>query len=416
MSLIKTSLYSFISTSISLVAKLITNKVAAIYLGTSGMFILGQLKDFMNLGKVAGNIGTENGVIKYVADYKNSEELKPFIGSAFKIHLFSSLTVCIITLCFNKSISQYLFKDLQFSSGIIILSFSFISMAFHSLIMSVLNGLKRIKTYVLISVVSTLITAIIMVILVVKYNIIGAVYAIAINQIIIAFVSLFFVRNLGFLSLKNFRTKINSIHFKNLTKFSVMAIVAPLCMVGSTFFVRLFINSKLGDQYAGSWEGMWRISAIYIMFLTTTFQFYLIPTFTGLSGKELKREVFKVWTLSVPSILAITFIVYLLKDFIVPLLFSKEFLLINTIILFHLLGDAVKINSWVLGKILVSKAKTKVFICFQIGWALVFCCLTVLLVKSQGFVGVSVAYFITYIFHFIAMNIYFRKLLWTRAN
>ncbi|MGK0322201.1 MAG: PST family polysaccharide transporter [Psychroserpens sp.] len=380
------------------------------------MFILGQLKDFMNLGKVASTIGTENGVIKYVADYKNSDNLKPFIGSAFKIHLFSSIVVCILTLCFNKSISQYLFNDSQYSSGIAILSFSFISMAIHSLIMSILNGLKRIKTYVIISVVSTLITAVIMVFLVVKYNIIGAVYAIAINQIVIVFVSLFFIRNLNFLSLNNFRTKIESIHFKNLTKFSIMAIVAPLCMVGSTFFVRLYINSKLGDQYAGSWEGMWRISAIYIMFLTTTFQFYLIPTFTGLSGKKLKQEVFKVWTLSVPSILVITLIVYLLKDFIITLLFTKEFLLINTIIFFHLLGDAVKINSWVLGKILVSKANTKIFIYFQIGWALIFCSLTVLLVKGYGFVGVSVAYFITYSLHFIAMNIYFRKLLWIKER
>jgi PST family polysaccharide transporter len=282
--------------------------------------------------------------------------------------------------------------------------------------MSILNGLKRIKTYVIISVVSTLITAVIMVFLVVKYNIIGAVYAIAINQIVIVFVSLFFIRNLNFLSLNNFRTKIESIHFKNLTKFSIMAIVAPLCMVGSTFFVRLYINSKLGDQYAGSWEGMWRISAIYIMFLTTTFQFYLIPTFTGLSGKKLKQEVFKVWTLSVPSILVITLIVYLLKDFIITLLFTKEFLLINTIIFFHLIGDAVKINSWVLGKILVSKANTKIFIYFQIGWALIFCSLTVLLVKGYGFVGVSVAYFITYSLHFIAMNIYFRKLLWIKER
>lgn len=416
MSLIKTSFYSLISTSVSLVTKLITNKITAVYLGTSGMFILGQLKDFINLGKVASTIGTDNGVVKYVADYDNSDELKPFIGSAFKIHLLFSSIVCLITLCFSKTISQYLFNDLQFSKGIVILSFSFITTAIYSLILSVLNGLRKIKTYVVISVISTMITAGIMIALVIKFNILGAIYAIAINQIIIVFVSLFFIRNKGILSFNHIKTKLNSAHFKNLTKFSIMAIVAPICMIVATLFVRFFINSKLGDQYAGSWEGMWRISGIYIMFLTTTFQFYLIPTFTSLTGKKLKREVFKVWTLSVPSIIIITLVVYLLKDFIIPLLFSKEFLLINTIILFHLLGDAVKINSWVLGKILVSKANTKVFIYFQIGWAVIFCSLTVLLVKIYGFEGVSIAYFLTYVLHFIAMNLYFRKLLWAKAS
>jgi PST family polysaccharide transporter len=159
---------------------------------------------------------------------------------------------------------------------------------------------------------------------------------------------------------------------------------------------------------------MWRISAIYIMFLTTTFKFYLLPTFSDISGKALKKEVFKVWTLSVPAIIIITLAVYFLKDFIIPLLFSKEFILINTILLFHLLGDAIKINSWVLGNILVAKANTKVFIIFQIGWAIMFCTLSIILIKTYGFVGVSIAYFLTYVLHFIAMNIYFRKLLWLK--
>jgi PST family polysaccharide transporter len=150
------------------------------------------------------------------------------------------------------------------------------------------------------------------------------------------------------------------------------------------------------------------------MFLTTTFKFYLLPTFSEISGNQLKKEVFKVWTLSIPTILIITLAVYFLKDFIIPLLFSKEFILINTILLFHLLGDAIKINSWVLGNILIAKANTKVFIFFQIGWAIIFCSLSVILIRIQGFVGVSIAYFLTYVLHFIAMNVYFRKLLWIK--
>jgi PST family polysaccharide transporter len=412
MSLIKTSFYSFISTSVSLVTKLITNKVTAIYLGTSGMFFLGQLKDFISLGKVASTIGTENGVIKYVADYNNTEKLNPFINSALKIHLLFSVLVCLITLIFNKPLAHYLFEDSEFSSALIILSFSFITSAVFSLTMSTLNGLKKIKTYVLINIIATILSSIVMIILVVNYNLLGAIHAIAINQILVFFVSFICLRHIKKPSLKEFKTKINSKYFKNLTKFSLMAVTAPVFMLGATFFVRTFINNNLGNQFAGSWEGMWRISAIYIMFLTTTFKFYLIPTFTNLDGKYLKKEVFKVWSLSLPIIILITVVVYLIKDYLIILLFSKEFLLINSIMLFHLLGDAIKINSWVLGNILISKANTKVFIGFQIGWAIVFCALTMIFIEYYGFVGVSIAYFVTYVLHFIAMNIYFRKLLW----
>ena len=94
MSLIKTSIYSGISTFISLVVKLITNKVTAVYLGTSGMFLLGQLKDFINIADISSNLGSTKGVVKYIAEYKDRpKKYKQFIASAFKIQLISSTIV-----------------------------------------------------------------------------------------------------------------------------------------------------------------------------------------------------------------------------------------------------------------------------------------------------------------------------------
>ena len=415
MSLIKTSIYSGISTFVSLVVKLITNKVTAVYLGTSGMFLLGQLKDFINIANLTSNIGSTKGVIKYVANYKDDpKQYSQFIASAFKIQLIASIIVCGITLLFKDQISNYFFSDSKFSGALIVLGFSFITVTMHGFFMAVLNGLKQIKTYVIINIIASILTALIIIYFVITYNIIGAFYAIAINQIIIFFISAIFILSNKPFELKALLPSIKKAHFKNLTKFSFMTLAGPLCIVGATLYIRFFLADKFDDNHAGSWEGMWRLSNMYILFLTTTFQFYLIPTFSNISGELLKKEVFKVWKLSVPIILLITISVYLVKDFLISFIFSKEFLLINSIILFHLLGDAIKINAWVLGNVLISKAKTKVFIAFQIGWATTFCILTFLFVNHYGFVGVSIAYFLTYVLHFACMNIYFRKLLWIK--
>lgn len=417
MSLLKTTFFSSISTAVSLVCKLITNKVIAVYLGTNGMFLLGQLKDLINIGQISGSLGTGNGIIKYVASYKEDpKKLSSFLATGLKLHIYFSLLVCILTFIFKDALSNYLFNDIKFSNAIAILAFSFITLALHSFFMAIFNGLKKIKTYITINIIATVLASALVIVLVLKFELLGAFYALVLSQFLGFVISILFLRKLQLLSLKNMSFKVDKTHFKNLTKFSYMAIAAPICMIGATLFIRFFLNDKLGSIYAGSWEGMWRISAIYIMFLTTTFKFYLLPTFSEISGNKLKKEVFKVWTLSIPTIIIITLTVYFLKDFIIPLLFSKEFMLINTILLFHLLGDAIKINSWVLGNILIAKANTTVFIVFQIGWAIIFCTLSVLFVKIQGFAGVSIAYFLTYVLHFIAMNIYFRKLLWTKNN
>ena len=69
MNFIKTSFLSGLSTAISLLARLISTKIVAVYLGTNGMFLMGQLKDFLRLGNTIGSFGIENGIVKYVCDF-----------------------------------------------------------------------------------------------------------------------------------------------------------------------------------------------------------------------------------------------------------------------------------------------------------------------------------------------------------
>ena len=413
MNFIKTSFLSGLSTAISLLARLISTKIVAVYLGTNGMFLMGQLKDFLRLGNTIGSFGIENGIVKYVSEYDNDKsKLSNIIGTSFKINFTSALIFSGLIIIFKNQIADFLQINFSENFYFLILIFSIISASIHTCFLSIYNGLNKIKLYVLVNIFSNIISAIILVILVLEMEIIGAFYALAINQIFSLFINLilFFIYKpfeIGWVFKKFVYDNL-----KKLSSFSIMAVVGPTCLIISTFIVRDFIFAEFGSDYAGSWEAMWRISAIYLLFLITTFKFYLIPTFSKLDDNELKKEVFKIWKVVIPIIIIITAGVYITKDLIINILLSEEFILINTIIFFHLLGDIIKINCWVLGNIMISKADTKSFIFFQIEWSVIFVALTYLFIGKYGFVGVSISYFITYIIHFSLLNLYFRKLLW----
>ena len=417
MNFIKTSFLSGLSTAISLLARLISTKIVAVYLGTNGMFLMGQLKDFLRLGNTIGSFGIENGIVKYVSEYESEKtKLSDIIGTSFKINFASALIFSSLILVFKNQISDFLQINFSENFYFLILIFSIISASIHTCFLSIYNGLNKIKLYVLVNIFSNIVSAIILVILVLEIEIIGAFYALAINQIFSLLINIIF-----FFIYKPFEIEWIFKQFvydnlKKLSSFSVMAVVGPTCLIISTFIVRDFIFTEFGSDYAGSWEAMWRISAIYLLFLITTFKFYLIPTFSKLNNNELKKEVFKIWKVVIPIIIIITAGVYITKDLIINILLSEEFILINTIIFFHLLGDVIKINCWVLGNIMISKADTKSFIFFQIEWSVVFVALTYLFIGKYGFVGVSISYFITYIIHFSLLNLYFRKLLWTNKD
>ena len=413
MNFIKTSFLSGLSTGISLLARLISTKIVAVYLGTNGMFLLGQLKDFLRLGNTISSFGIENGIVKYVAEFEEQKEnLSNIIGTSFRINIISAFFVSLAILAFKNQISPFLQIDFDENFYFFLLIISVISASIHTCFLSIYNGLNRIKLFVIVNIISNIVSAVILVLFVLKMQIIGAFYALVVNQILSLIINIiFYTVYKPFLIQWIFKKYIND-YFKKLSSFSIMAIVGPVCLIISSFIVRDYLYDKFGADYAGSWEAMWRISAIYLLFLITTFKFYLIPTFSKLNDIELKKEVFKIWKIVIPIIILITTAVYFSKNIIINLLLSNEFILINSIIFFHLIGDIIKINCWVLGNIMISKAKTKSFVFFQIEWSLVFVTLTYIFIEKYGFVGVSISYFVTYIIHFSLLNIYFKKLLW----
>lgn len=380
------------------------------------MFLLGQLKDFLKITSVVSNFGTLNGTVTYSAKHRQeAEEFKAVLGTSFKVHLYFSLAVCAFTLIFHEKLSNYLFGSDEYGKFLLVLAISLVAISIHTLFMSILNGLKKVKLYVAINIVSSVLSAALLIYLIIDYEIVGALYAIALGQLLTFVVSFLLIAYFKPFQFKQLFGGLKSDYFKKLSKFSLMALAGPICMISATFFVRFFLASEFDTNHAGSWEGMWRISAMYLLFLTTTFKFYLLPTFSSIEGVELKQEVFKVWRFMLPVIIVIALSIYFLRDFVINILLDKEFFLVGTLIGFHLLGDTIKINGWVLGNILIAKAKTKAFIFFQIEWAVVFASLTYLFVNQYGFVGVSIAYFVAYAIHFVLMNLYFRKLLWVRS-
>ena len=64
------------------------------------------------------------------------------------------------------------------------------------------------------------------------------------------------------------------------------------------------------------------------------------------------------------------FCVYLLKNWIIVLLFSNKFLPMADLFLWQMIGDALKIGSWIIAYLMLSKAMTKLFVMTEIVFAI----------------------------------------------
>ena len=88
MTLIKTSLLTAISTIVKILSGFVINKFMAIYVGPSGIAIVGQLQSFMTMITTLSNGAISQGVVKYTAEYTSIEKKKKYLAVVWLLALF----------------------------------------------------------------------------------------------------------------------------------------------------------------------------------------------------------------------------------------------------------------------------------------------------------------------------------------
>ena len=103
------------------------------------------------------------------------------------------------------------------------------------------------------------------------------------------------------------------------------------------------------------------------------------------------------------------FLVYILRDFIISWLFTEEFNSARDLFAIQLLGDVVKIASWLYAYPMLSRGATKWFVSSEIIFSILFVFLSYIFVSYIGLKGVPFAYLVNYIIYFVVVSLNIRK-------
>jgi PST family polysaccharide transporter len=100
---------------------------------------------------------------------------------------------------------------------------------------------------------------------------------------------------------------------------------------------------------------------------------------------------------------------YLLRDWVIVVLFSEKFLPMADLFLWQMIGDSLKIGSWILAYLMLSKAMIKLFVTTEIMFTISSILLTYTCTQMFGFEGVSIAHLINYAVYWGVMSIFVFK-------
>ncbi|MCT7537428.1 O-antigen translocase [Aliarcobacter butzleri] len=410
MTLIKTTVLTAISTIITVISAFVINKVVAIYAGPTGLALIGQLKDFVTMLTNISNGAITQGIVKYTAEYQTIEEKQKIFSTSIIISLISSFIVAVVLFGFSGYLSELILKDIQYSSVFLVFGSTIFLFALNTILISILNGQKEIKKYVLVNIVNSIVALILTSLLVVKFNIQGALYALVINQSIVFFVTLMFVLKSSWFKWEYFKQGVDKDSLVKLSKYSLMAITSATAAPVSFLIIRNHIGENLGWDSAGYWQGIWYISTMYLMVITTSLSVYYLPRLSEIQDKtELKKEIFNGYKILIPIVVFMSLVIFLLKEYVILIAFSKEFMPMMELFKWQLIGDIIKISSWLLAYLMLAKAMTKTFISTEILFSFLFVILSILFIKSFGLVGITYAFSLNYLLYLITMIYIFKK-------
>lgn len=410
---VKVSFWSAISTFIKMVTGFVSVKVVAQIIGPPGVAMVGQFANsialFSNLG--SGCIGL--GVTKYVAEnYDNPEKQKLIIGNAVKIILTSTLVVSVAVFIFYKLISASIFKSDEYDSLIILLAATIGLYAFNSLLVAIINGFKTFKKLILVNIVTSIVALAISVILVVTMGLYGALLNCVVSQSVVVIVTLLFVYKEPWFKSIFTRTKTDWVVIRHFGGFALMTAVTVFLSPMSQITIRSYIANHISLNTAGLWEGMNRISAMYLMLITTSISVYYLPRLAELKEqKGLRHEILKTYKLVIPLLLILCLSIFLFRDIIIRILFSPEFIPMRELFAYQMIGDFFKIASFLLAYLFWAKAMTKHYIITEIIFFSTAAFLSITGVKLFGLQGSAIGYALNYFIYFITLLVIFRKLL-----
>src|SRR5690606_19120681 len=266
-----------------LVISALVQRLLTEYVGPVGQYKIGQLRSLSLLLTSVTSLGTFNGVVKYIAEYRTDEiKLQHLFSTTFVFVIIGSAITAITLLLFSLEISQYLFSSPDYAYLIKLTAVVVPFIAIQRVFNGVINGLSEYKKYAKIDVISYLLSIVLTLIFLFQYNLDGVLVALAITPVVQVLVMFFFFYKV-FREYIQFRNlKLQAPISKVLLAFMVMSFVYSIILPLVEIHIRSMIDEKISGIDASIWTNMSFFSHKFMVFSSSIFTLYVIVKFVGI--------------------------------------------------------------------------------------------------------------------------------------
>ncbi|MGS4347140.1 O-antigen translocase [Myroides odoratus] len=400
------TLLNTIGIVVRLVTALFSAKILALFVGASGMAYMGNLRNTLASLEAFSSFGLTNGIVQYVAAHRENKAKVALFANTLLRFMLGVLLVISLCLFFGRTLLDYYLFQGGFSMPqlFICLAFAFPLQVINGIWLAFLTGLAQFKKVIYLNMIGNVSGVALTLFLVYNQGLGGALYAMILSPVLLFFISLFWVKQMLQLKWQPFDFSL----IKPLFSYAVMAlfsaVVSPLCML----WIRKLLMQETGVELAGIWEGIQRISGIYMLFITTLAFTYFLPKLAQTQVYQEKRKVIRWYVFGVLPLFALgLLLVFFTRSWIIPLVFDDTFLPMIDVIHWQLVGDFMKGAALIYGLLFYTERLLWPYLLCE---TLFFSCyygFTFVLIEHLGVEAATLGYTLAYILYSCVLVVYF---------
>jgi PST family polysaccharide transporter len=365
---------------------LLLNKLLAVYGGPGGLTLLAHFQNLLAMLTMLPNDGTHVGVVKYLAPLNPAgNRYRAWLGAAVVLNC-GALLLALLALGIAPGPLAGVFHPtagwfLWFGIGLVLLTA-------YALLNTLLLSASQLRAYVAINVtMSVLAPAAVAAVLLTGGTATTALLGYLFGQGSMLLPALWLGYRAGLLP--SLDGRVSNAALRALSKFLLMAVGLLLFGKAVDFAVRELLVRQYGMGRTDLWQAVVKLSDNYTMVLAATMSSVYYPRLAALATQPVAQRqwVRTVLRLVVPLAGAGLLLLYLLRNWLLPLLFEARFTAASYLLAPQLLADWFRFVAWPLIMLFTAQARVGRFVAYQAVSAGVYALALVVLLPRLGLLG-----------------------------
>ena len=405
----------------SILISIIRSKAIALFVGPTGMGIIGLLTSTLAVIGEFTKLGLDTTAVKEIAfaTNNNAKERVPIVVSSLhKLIWFTGLLGVIVTLLASPLLSKFAFDNYDYTLAFIWIS---ISLLFNQLAhgkIAILQGFRRLALLAKANLLGNFVGLLVTLPLYYFLKIDAIVPVIIITSIISLVFSWWYSRKIK-IEQVNLSVKEAFTEGREMIELGFMLSLRGAITLSSVYVLQIFISHYGGVDQVGFYAAGFVILNAYVGLIFNAMRTDYFPRLSAIINNEDQvRDTVKHQAIIALLVVTPIIVWFLLgAPLIIKILYSKTFLLILGMVSWGVLSTVFKSVSWSMGYVILAKGDSKLFITTALVFNTLFVVICGLGYYFLGLKGLGIGLLVYYVIHFLVVkwitfkryNLYFDK-------